>query len=288
MTSPHSPFAMLSLDRPSVMGVLNVTPDSFSDGGKFQELEVAVEHGRRLARDGAHIIDVGGESTRPGAEPVSVVEELERVIPVVEGLADLGVPLSVDTSKAPVAAAALGAGATWVNDVTAGRHDPDILGVVGAAGAGYVAMHMQGEPRTMQRAPSYGNVVAEVGDFLAERVQRAEDAGIAADRILVDPGIGFGKTLEHNLSLLAGLSELAERVPAPLLVGTSRKSFMGALLDLPVEERDEATLATVVWAFERGASVVRVHDVRSAVHAARLVDVLRRATPEGVEGDVAA
>jgi dihydropteroate synthase len=262
-----------------VMGVVNVTPDSFSDGGRFHDADAAVAHGLALAADGATVLDVGGESTRPGAGPVGADEERDRVVPVVRRLAaESGVPVSVDTTKAEVAAAALDAGATVVNDVSAGRLDPRLLDVVAAAGAGYVAMHMQGEPRTMQRDPRYDDVLAEVGDFLVERTEIAVAAGIPRTSVMVDPGIGFGKTVAHNLTLLAGLDHLAGRVDVPVLVGTSRKAFIGRLLGVDAPEaRDDGTLATVVWAFEHGARMVRVHDARSAARAAALLDVLAQA-----------
>jgi dihydropteroate synthase len=272
--------------RPAVMGIVNVTPDSFSDGGRFLDADAAIAHGIGLAAQGADVLDVGGESTRPGAAPVTARQELARVLPVIEGLTSAAsVPISIDTTKAAVARAALEAGATIVNDVSAGRLDPDVLGVTAAAGAGFVAMHMQGEPRTMQLDPRYHDVVREVGDFLAERVEAAHAAGIARGAVAADPGIGFGKTVEHNLEILAALPSLAASVPAPLLVGTSRKTFIGRLLaratgasaDLPVDQRDEGTLATVVWAVEHGASIVRVHDVTPAVHAIRLLDAMRAA-----------
>lgn len=272
--------------RPAVMGIVNVTPDSFSDGGRFLDPDAAVAHGIELADQGADVLDVGGESTRPGAAPVPADEELRRVVRVVERLtAAMTVPLSIDTTKAAVARAALDAGATVVNDVSAGRSEPEILGVTAEAGAGYVVMHMQGDPRTMQAEPRYDDVVAQVGDFLAARIEVARAAGVAAGALAADPGIGFGKTVEHNLRLLAGLPALAERVSVPVLVGTSRKTFVGKLLactgaasgDLPVDQREEGTLATVVWAVERGASIVRVHDVLPAVRAVRLLDALHSA-----------
>jgi dihydropteroate synthase len=272
--------------RAGVMGIVNVTPDSFSDGGRFLDPDAGVAHGIALAGQGADVLDVGGESTRPGAAPVPADEELRRVIPVVERLAaTTNVPISVDTTKAAVARAALDAGATVVNDVSAGRLDPNILGVAADAGAGYVVMHMQGEPRTMQADPRYDDVVAQVGDFLADRVGAARAAGVAQSAIAADPGIGFGKTVEHNLRLLAGLPAIAERVGVPVMVGASRKTFVGKVLaragvasgDLPVDQREEGTLATVVWAVERGASIVRVHDVLPAVRAVRLLDALRAA-----------
>ena len=272
--------------RAAVMGIVNVTPDSFSDGGRFLDPDAAVAQGIALAGQGADVLDVGGESTRPGAAPVPADEELRRVIPVVERLAaTTSVPISVDTTKAPVARAAIDAGASVVNDVSAGRLDPDILGVAAEAGAGYVVMHMQGEPRTMQAEPHYDDVVAEVGDFLVDRVGAARAAGVPEGAIAADPGIGFGKTVEHNLRLLAGLPAIAERVGVPVMVGASRKTFVGKVLaragaasgDLPVDQREEGTLATVVWAVERGASIVRVHDVLPAVRAVRLLDALRAA-----------
>jgi len=272
--------------RAAVMGIVNVTPDSFSDGGRFLDVDAAVAHGIDLARQGADVLDVGGESTRPGASPVPADEELRRVVPVVERLsAATNVPVSIDTTKAVVARAALDAGATVVNDVSAGRLDPDILSVTAAAGAGYVAMHMQGEPRTMQAHPHYDDVVGEVVDFLAGRIDAVRAAGVADGAIAADPGIGFGKTVEHNLRLLACLPALAERVRVPVMVGTSRKTFVGKLLaragaasgDLPVDEREEGTLATVVWAVERGASIVRVHDALPAARAIRLLDALHAA-----------
>jgi dihydropteroate synthase len=268
------------------MGIVNVTPDSFSDGGRYLEPDAAVAHGLHLVDAGADVLDVGGESTRPGAAPVPADEERRRVVPVIERLAaGTDVPISVDTTKAAVARAALAAGATIVNDVSAGRLDPDILPVTVDAGAGYVVMHMQGDPRTMQADPRYDDVVAEVGDFLAERVGVALAAGIAPGALAADPGIGFGKTVDHNLQLLAGLPDVVERVRVPVMVGTSRKTFIGKLLarargvpdPLPVDQRDEGTLATVVWAVERGASIVRVHEVRPAVHAVRLLHALHTA-----------
>jgi dihydropteroate synthase len=263
-----------------VMGVVNVTPDSFSDGGRFVAPADAVAHARRLARAGAAVLDVGGESTRPGAEPVDADTEIARVVPAIEALAGtVDVPISIDTTKAAVAAAALAAGATIVNDVSAGTSDPDMLGVVASADAGYVAMHMQGDPRTMQIDPHYDDVVREVADFLVERVHVARAAGIADDALMADPGIGFGKTVQHNLELLASLPELIAAVGVPVLVGTSRKGFLGRIVDEPdPAARDDATLATVVWALERGAAMVRVHDVRGAVQAAAVLGAMARAS----------
>ena len=245
----------------TLMGVINVTPDSFSDGGRFLDPQTAIDHGLRLELEGAEILDIGGESTRPGAAPVPVDEELARVLPVIEGLAAAGVKarLSIDTSKAAVARAALEAGATMVNDVTALR-DPEMSTVVADAGVDCCLMHMPGDPRTMQDDPRYEDVVADVREYLAVRLQLAVSSGIAEHRILLDPGIGFGKTVEHNLELLARLDELVE-LGRPVVIGTSRKSFLGRLTGRPVDERVAATIATCVIAYERGATVFRVHDV---------------------------
>jgi dihydropteroate synthase len=245
-----------------LMGVVNVTPDSFSDGGRFLEPAAAVAHGVRLAEEGAAILDIGGESTRPGAEPVGVEEELRRVIPVVEGLAaaDTGSRLSIDTSKPAVARAALDAGASYVNDVTAFRGDPAIAGLVAERGAACCLMHMLGEPRTMQADPRYDDVVSDVRAFLEERLAFAVGEGVPEERVTLDPGIGFGKTLEQNLELLRRLDEIAA-IGRPVLVGTSRKSFLGRLTGREVDDRLAGTIATNVLAYARGASVFRVHDV---------------------------
>jgi dihydropteroate synthase len=265
--------------RVAVMGIVNVTPDSFSDGGQFLDADAAIAHALSLVEAGADLVDVGGESTRPGADPVDDAEELRRVLPVVEALAArAGVPISVDTTKASVAAATLAAGARIVNDVSAGRNDRDLLGVVAQHGAGYIAMHMQGEPRTMQDAPRYDDVLREVGDFLAERAEVARAAGIADGALALDPGIGFGKTTAHNLELLAHLDELVARFDAPIVVGASRKRFLGSLVgEDAVDRRDDGTLATTVWAIGLGARVVRVHDVRSTARAVGLFDVMAKA-----------
>jgi dihydropteroate synthase len=254
---------------PKLMGVVNVTPDSFSDGGLYLDPEAAIAHGRELAAAGAAILDVGGESTRPGAEPVDEVEELRRVIPVVTGLAGSGAEVSIDTSKAPVAAAALDAGAAIVNDVTALRGDTEMAALCAERGATVVLMHMLGDPRTMQADPRYDDVVADVGAFLAERLQAAVAAGIAEERIWLDPGIGFGKTAEHNLELLRRLPEL-RRLGRPLVVGTSRKSFIGRLDGSPASERLGGTIASSVMAAAEGAEVLRVHDVAEVAEAMKL------------------
>jgi len=246
----------------TVMGVINVTPDSFSDGGRYLDPEAAVAHGLALAADGAAILDVGGESTRPGAGPVPVQEELRRVVPVIEALACAGgdFALSIDTTKMDVARAAMDAGARMVNDVSALRFDPSMVEVVAERGAVCCLMHMRGEPRTMQREPRYDDVVAEVEAFLEQRLAFAVAAGIAESDVWLDPGIGFGKTLEHNLELLRRLDEIA-RIGRPVVVGTSRKSFLGRLTGRSEGERVPGTIATSVLAYERGASVFRVHDV---------------------------
>jgi dihydropteroate synthase len=256
------------------MGVVNVTPDSFSDGGRYLDHEAAITHGRALAAQGADIIDVGGESTRPGADPVPAADELGRVLPVVEGLVAAGVAVSIDTRKAEVAEAAVGAGACLVNDVSA-----TLAPVAAATGAGFVAMHMLGDPRTMQRDPVYDDVVAEVRDFLVERAEAAVAAGVPADAVWIDPGIGFGKRLEHNLALLANLDELVT-TGFPVLVATSRKSMLGTLAaradrsekPTPTNDRIEGSLATATWALWRGAAMVRVHEVAETV---RVVEAVR-------------
>ena len=248
---------------PLVMGVLNVTPDSFSDGGRYLDHAAAVARGHELVAEGADVVDVGGESTRPGAEPVPEAEELQRVVPVVEALAP-HVRVSVDTRKQAVAEAAVAAGATLLNDVSASLHE-----VAAAAGIGWVAMHMRGEPPTMQDDPRYGNVVAEVCEFLVARAQAAVDAGV--EEVWIDPGIGFGKTVDHNLSLLRGLRSFVT-TGYPVVVGTSRKGFLGTLTGgAGPDDRLEASLATAVHAMVCGARMVRVHDVRPTVQAARLV-----------------
>jgi dihydropteroate synthase len=257
------------------MGVLNVTPDSFSDGGLYVEPAAAVEHARRLVAEGAAIVDVGGESTRPGAEPVPVEVELARAEPVLEGLA--GLPVSIDTSKAAVARRALELGAELVNDVTALRADPELAGVVADAGAFVCLMHMQGEPRTMQSAPHYDDVVSDVLAFLEERVAFAVDSGIAEERICVDPGIGFGKTANQNLELLRRLDELGS-LGRPVLVGVSRKSTLGKVLGDPDATRGTiaASLGAAVAAFERGAWMIRAHDVRETVDALAVAAAVER------------
>jgi len=246
------------------MGVVNVTPDSFSDGGAFLDAEAAVAQGRRLAGEGADLLDVGGESTRPGAAPVGADEELRRVLPVVEALAiDGAATVSIDTSKVEVARAALDAGAGYVNDVSAFRAAPELAGLVADRGVECCLMHMLGEPRTMQSDPRYDDVVSEVKAFLAERLAFAVGEGVAEDRVSLDPGIGFGKTVAHNLELLRRLDELVE-LGRPVVIGTSRKSFLGRITGRDVTERMPATLATCVIGYLRGARTFRVHDVAPA------------------------
>jgi dihydropteroate synthase len=282
VTAPE--LLVADLPRRALMGVVNVTPDSFSDGGSYLDADAAVAHGLALAAAGAAVLDVGGESTRPGADPVDADEELRRVLPVIAALvARSEVPVSVDTTKVVVARAALDAGARMVNDVSGGTADPDMLRLVADAGAAYVAMHSRGTPRTMQQSAHYVDVVREVGDELRARVDNAVAAGIDARALLADPGIGFAKTAEHNVALLRSLPALAARVGVPLLVGTSRKSFLARILgdDVPAG-RDDATLATTVWCFEQGAALVRVHDVAGSRRAVELLETLERATPEGL------
>ncbi|HEX7464966.1 MAG TPA: dihydropteroate synthase [Actinomycetota bacterium] len=263
-------------ERTLVMGILNVTPDSFSDGGRYLDRAAAIEHAARMVDDGADIVDVGGESTRPGSDPVPASEERDRVVPVVEALASsVSVPISIDTRKAEVARAALGAGATIVNDVSAGA-DPQMFDVAKGAGAGLVLMHMQGDPKSMQRAPRYDDVVAEVEEYLRGRIEAAESAGVPFESICVDPGIGFGKNLEHNLSVLKRLDVLAS-LGRPVLVGPSRKRFIGTILDLPEDDRAEGTAGAVAWSVAHGANVVRVHDVKEIARLVRVVDAIARA-----------
>jgi len=261
------------------VGVLNVTPDSFSDGGRFLDQDAAVAHGLRMWSEGADLIDVGGESTRPGAADVDSAEEAARVVPVIAALAGSGVLVSVDTSKSAVAAAGVEAGAAVINDVTA-FSDPAMAAVAAGTGCGVVLMHMQGSPRTMQADPRYGDVVAEVRDHLLRRAGVAIAAGVAAERICLDPGIGFGKNLRHNLDLLAtGVAALAA-TGHPVLVGASRKSFLERILGpIPPDERDTATAAAHVLAIAGGAAAIRVHSVVEGLRSARVADAIVRGTP---------
>jgi dihydropteroate synthase len=256
--------------EPLIMGVVNVTPDSFSDGGEFLDADAAVAHAARLAEEGAGIVDVGGESTRPGADPVPEEVELERVVPVVERAAQtLGLRVPVDTAKLAVAEQAIQAGARVVNDVTAFRQAPELAGLVAQSGAGCCLMHMQGEPRTMQANPVYDDVVSDVKAFLEERLAFATGEGVPEERVWLDPGIGFGKTLEHNLELLRRLDEIVA-IGRPVVIGTSRKSFLGKITGRPEKERLPGTIATNVMALERGAAIFRVHDVAEVADALRV------------------
>ena len=262
--------------RPLVMGVVNVTPDSFSDGGRYSTAEAAIEHGLRLAADGADFLDIGGESSRPGAMPLSLAEELDRVIPVVRGLAErTAVPISMDTTKAEVARQALEAGADIINDITAGLGDPDMVGVVRDAGAGFVLMHMQGTPETMQQNPTYGDVAAEVRDFLVERVGAMIAAGIPKSRLAVDPGIGFGKTFDHTIAQLRDLGGLGD-LGLPVVLGVSRKGFIGQITGRDRSERLAGSLAVACYCASHGtAHIVRVHDVAATVDAMKVIGTIR-------------
>jgi dihydropteroate synthase len=272
----------LRLDRPLLMGIVNVTPDSFFDGGRFSDPQRAVEHALRLVEEGADLLDIGAESTRPGALPVDAREERRRLLPVVAAVAKaVAVPISVDTFKAEVARAAIDAGAVMVNDVTALRGDRAMVDVVAETGAGLALMHMQGTPETMQQAPHYGDVVGEVARFLTERARFAIDHGVAKDRIALDPGIGFGKTLEHNLDLLANLHVLVES-GYPLLVGPSRKGFIGQLTGQSVEARGWGTAGAVALAVEQGAHILRVHDVGPMKDVAKVAVAIARRMSVGV------
>jgi len=276
-----SPAALKARERlipldagPLIMGVLNVTPDSFSDGGRYLDPDAAVAHAVAMAEQGADLIDIGAESTRPGSDPVDEKEEIRRLIPVVGAVCrKVSVPVSVDTTKAAVARKALDAGATIVNDISALRFDPLMKAVVAETGAGLVLMHMQGTPKTMQQAPSYRDVIEEIRQFFVERIRAALEAGIGAEQILLDPGIGFGKNLAHNLSVLAHLDALVA-LGYPILVGVSRKAFIGQVLDRPGDERVMATAAAVAVAILRGARVVRVHDVKRMRDVVKIVNAI--------------
>jgi dihydropteroate synthase len=265
-------FSLDLAERVHVMGVVNVTPDSFSDGGLYLQPTEALRHALALVEDGADIIDIGGQSTKPGSDPVTEDEEFKRVLPVVEMLAEeWSGPISIDTSSSRVAREALAAGAGIVNDIAALSGDPELAGVTAEHGAACILMHMQGTPATMQENPSYDDVMGEICGVLTEAVERAQTAGIGEDQIAVDPGIGFGKTTEHNLAILKHLPELGV-LGKPIVIGTSRKGFIGNVLDLPVEERLEGTLATAAYAVAQGARIVRVHDVKPVVRAVRMVE----------------
>lgn len=260
-----------------IMGVLNVTPDSFSDGGAYLEVDSAIVHARSMVADGATILDIGGESSRPGAEPVPIDVELNRVLPVIRALKSeqLDIPISIDTTKAEVAQKALEAGAHIINDITALQGDSAMADVAAEMDAGVILMHMKGTPRTMQQSPFYEDVVKDIYDNLENWIDRSVDKGIEPNRIIIDPGIGFGKTTEQNIQILKKLS-VFKQLNRPILIGTSRKSFIGKLLDLPVTDRVEGTIATVCWSIVQGADIVRVHDVKAVSRAVKMIDVLSR------------
>lgn len=261
--------------RTHLMGVINVTPDSFSDGGKFLDTQSAVDQGLRLEQEGADIVDIGGESTRPGSEPLPIEEELKRVVPVIGELSQkIKIPISIDTYKAGVAKNALEAGAEVINDISGLRFDPIMVEVAKESGCPVILMHIQGTPKNMQENPVYQQVVREVRDYFQERVNFATFSGMDESRLILDPGIGFGKSFEHNLSLLNGLS-VFKTLGRPLLVGVSRKSFLGKILDLPVTERLEGSLAALAYSIWQGANIVRVHDVKESVRVARVIDRLK-------------
>lgn len=262
--------------RTLVMGVINVTPDSFSDGGKFYDSKVAITHAKHLVSEGADIIDVGGESTRPGSESVSLDEEMRRVIPVIEGISkEVNAPVSIDTCKSEVAKAALDAGACIINDISAMRSDPKIASVASEYSSPLILMHMQGTPKDMQKNPQYDDIMEDIKKFLNARVDFAISKGVPRENIIIDPGIGFGKTLEHNYDIIRRLEEL-EQFNLPILIGTSRKSFIGNTLGLDVDDRLEGTLATITISIINGADIVRVHDVKEAVRTARMTDAIYR------------
>ncbi len=264
----------LSLARPLIMGVVNVTPDSFSDGGRFFSAAAAVAHARQLIDEGADLLDVGGESTRPGADPVTLDEERRRVLPVLEALADAGVPLSVDTQKPELMGEAVAAGAAMVNDVN-GFLAPGALAAVAGSACAICIMHKQGNPQTMQQSPQYADVVVDVRDYLSQRIAAAEQAGIARERMVVDPGFGFGKTLEHNLELLRRLDELAA-LTVPVLAGLSRKSMIGKLTGSDPGDRLAGSIAAALFAVQRGAAIVRVHDVAATRDALAVWQAVRQ------------
>jgi len=263
--------------RPALMmGIVNVTPDSFSDGGQFLDPQRAVDHGLQLAAEGADIIDVGGESTRPGAESISEAEELRRVLPVIEALAGrTQAPISIDSQKPGVAREALRAGASIINDIAANRAGDEMWELAAETGAGYILMHMQGTPQTMHLAPKYEDVVGEVDQFFADRLRKAESCGMRPEQIVLDPGIGFGKTVQHNLQLLAGLSRFRIR-QRPLLLGVSRKSFIGKVVGGEVNERVPGSIACSVWAILNGVQLIRTHDVAATVQAVRMIEEIQR------------
>ncbi|HZW24815.1 MAG TPA: dihydropteroate synthase [Gallionella sp.] len=270
----HCGKFQLKLDRPLVMGIVNVTPDSFSDGGRYVSTAAAIDHAHKLMADGADILDVGGESTRPGAQPVGLQEEMDRVLPVIEGLRGIDIPVSIDTFKPAVMRAAIAAGASMVNDINA-LQQADALQAVAGSGAAVCLMHMQGAPQTMQQQPEYRDVVDEVAGYLRGRIAAAEAAGIARERIVIDPGFGFGKTLAHNLALLRRMDAMCA-LGVPVLAGLSRKSMLGAITGRDVGERQAASVAAALIAVQRGAAIVRVHDVRETADALKIWDAVNQ------------
>jgi len=260
--------------RTHLMGVLNVTPDSFSDGGRFLKLEEAVKQGLKLAEEGADIIDIGGESTRPGSEPVTIEEELRRIMPVIEELTKrIQVPISIDTYKSKIAKEVLDSGASMVNDISGLRFDPEMKKVIAEYDVPVVLMHIQGTPRNMQENPKYDNLIEDIKSYLNQSISMAEETGIGEDKIIIDPGIGFGKTLDDNLKILKNLREF-KSLGKPVMIGVSRKSFIGKILDLPTDERLEGSLAALAIAVINGANILRVHDVKESKRVAKLVDAI--------------
>ena len=268
---------VLDLDvKTCVMGVLNVTPDSFSDGGQYLETQKAIERGITMAGEGADIIDVGGESTRPYSQKITAKEELDRVVPVIESLRkELAIPISIDTCKGEVAQEALRAGASMINDISALRFDPDMASIAAEAGVPVILMHMKGMPETMQKNPTYGDLIQEIFSFLEDAIARSVSAGIKRDLIIVDPGIGFGKTFDHNLKIIKELSRFSA-LERPILLGTSNKAFIGHILGKEVHERDTGTMATVAYGVINGAHIVRVHHVRKAVETVRMIEAIKK------------
>ena len=259
-----------------VMGILNVTPDSFSDGGRYLEKKKAIEHGIAMARDGADIIDVGGESTRPYSKKISLNEEMERVIPVIEVLKkELNIPICIDTYKSEIAKMAIQAGASMINDISAFRFDPDLISVVRESGVPVILMHMKGTPDNMQDNPTYDDLISEILGFLKSAVDRALNGGIRKDMIIIDPGIGFGKTFDHNLEIINALRRF-QSLGRPILLGTSRKAFIGHILDKEPHERDTGTMATITAGVMNGAHIVRVHDVKKGVETVKVIDAIKR------------
>lgn len=259
-----------------IMGILNVTPDSFADGGLYLQKDKAIEHGLAMAKDGADIIDVGGESTRPYSKKLSTDEELDRVIPVIQALSqELRIPISIDTYKAEIAQEALQAGASMINDISALRFDPHMMSVAADAGVPVILMHMRGTPSNMQDKPTYNNLIGEILDFLKNAVDRAVGGGISRDMIIADPGIGFGKTFDHNLQIIKGLVQFSS-LERPILLGSSRKAFIGNILDKDAHERDTGTMATIAVGVMNGAHIVRVHNVKKTLETVKMIDAIKR------------